>query len=39
MAWQGRKYELSKSENFEEYMKALGELKKLLNFSFINGRK
>lgn len=29
MAWQGRKYKLEKSENFEEYMKALGENEKL----------
>lgn len=26
MAWEGRKYKLDKQENFEEYMKALGEL-------------
>lgn len=23
--WEGKKYKLEKSENFEEYMKALGE--------------
>jgi hypothetical protein len=27
MAWEGKKYKLDKQENFEEYMKALGELK------------
>lgn len=27
MAWEGKKYKLDKSEGFEEYMKALGELK------------
>jgi hypothetical protein len=26
MAWEGKKYKLDKQENFEEYMKALGEL-------------
>lgn len=31
MAWEGRKYKLDKSENFEEYMKALGELEKIID--------
>lgn len=25
-SWEGKKYKLDKSENFDEYMKALGEL-------------
>lgn len=32
MAWVGRKYKLDRQENFEEYMKALGEL--LFNFYY-----
>lgn len=24
--WEGKKYKLEKSENFDEYMKALGEI-------------
>lgn len=31
MAWEGRKYKLDRSENFEEYMKALGEFIKKLS--------
>ena len=27
MAWEGRKFKHDKSENFDEYMKALGKLK------------
>ena len=33
MAWEGRKYKLDKSEQFDEYMKALG---KLLNLNLMN---
>lgn len=25
--WEGKKYKMDKSENFDEYMKALGEFK------------
>lgn len=40
--WEGKKYKCEKSENFDEYMKALGEfliliyLKKLFNFNIIS---
>lgn len=27
-AWEGKKYKLVKSENFDEYMRAIGECKK-----------
>lgn len=32
MAWEGRKYKHEKSENFDEYMKALGELPDTIRF-------
>lgn len=36
MAWEGRKYKLDKSEQFDEYMKALGKFLSLNHLIFRN---
>lgn len=36
-AWEGKKYKYEKSENFDEYLKALGEFYLILNNSNSDG--